>query len=176
MSFEANEGTRFTIMSNNGTFKVVREYMEDYCTRADLKHIVSNAFNNISYTNMVADRLINGYFVGAKLYDIEELNKLLSKLDSTVVVTGKGFHLGMGTEEFDRLISRMLYIAKKWAELCHYTLLTTTGVQRVNYMHEVIEDRFEMTYTTNYMDMAMTLNNKQMAIKTVARIENRMEF
>ena len=144
--------------------------MEDYCTRADLKHIVSNAFNNISYTNMVADRLINGYFVGAKLYDIAELNKLLSKLDSPVV-TGKEFHLGMITEEFDRLISRMLYIAKKWAELCHYTLLTTTGVQRVNYMYEVIEDRFEMTYATNYMDMTMILNNKRMSIKTVARIE-----
>ena len=149
--------------------------MEDYCTRADLKHIVSNAFNNISYTNMVADRLINGYFVGAKLYDIEELNKLLSKLDSTVV-TGKEFHLGMDTEEFDRLISRMLYIAKKWVELCHYTLLTTTGVQRVNYMYEVIEDRFEMTYATNYMDIAMTLNNKRMSIKTVAWIEQRREF
>ena len=149
--------------------------MEDYCTRADLKYIVSNALNNISYTNMVADRLTNGYFVGAKLYDIEELNKLLSKLDSPVV-TGKGFHLGMGTEEFDRLISRILYIDKKWEELCHYTLLTTTGVQRVNYMYEVIEDRFEMTYSTNYMDMAMTLNNKRMAIKTVARIENRREF
>ena len=148
--------------------------MEDYCTRADLKHIVSNAFNNISYTNMVADRL-NGYFVGAKLYGIEELNKLLSKLDSPVV-TGKKFHLGMCTEEFDRLISRMLYIAKKWVELCHYTLLTTTGVQRVNYMYEVIEDRFEMTYATNYMDMAMTLNNNRMSIKTVARIENRREF
>ena len=149
--------------------------MEDYCTRADLKNIVSNAFNNISYTNMVADRLINRYFVGAKLYDIEELNKLLSKLDNPVV-TGKEFHLGMVTEEFDRLISRMLYIAKKWVELCHYTLLTTTGVQRVNYMYEVIEDRFEMTYTTNYMDIAMTLNNKRMSIKTVARIENRREF
>ena len=149
--------------------------MEDYCTRADLKHIVSNAFNNISYTNMVADRLMNGYFVGAKLYDIEELNKLLSKLDSPVV-TGKEFHLGMYTEEFDRLISRMLYIAKKWAELCHYTLLTTTGVQRVNYMYEVIDDRFEMTYATNYMDMAMILNNKRMSIKTVARIEQRREF
>ena len=149
--------------------------MEDYCTRADLKHIVSNAFNNISYTNMVADRLTCGYFVGAKLYDIEELNKLLSKLDSHVV-TGKAFHLGMVTEEFDRLISRMLYIAKKWVELCHYTLLTTTGAQRVNYMYEVFEDKFEMTYSTNYMDMAMTLNNKRMAIKTVARIENRREF
>ena len=149
--------------------------MEDYCTRADLKHIVSNAFNNISYTNMVADRLTNGYFVGAKLYDIEELNKLLSKLDNPVV-TGKEFHLGMVTEEFDRLISRMLYIAKKWVELCHYTLLMTTGVQRVNYIYEVIEGRFEMTYATNYMDMVMILNNKQMAIKTVARIENRREF
>ena len=149
--------------------------MEDYCTRADLKNIVLNAFNNISYTNIVTDRLINGYFVGAKLYDIDELNKLLSKLDSPVV-TGKEFHLGMGTEEFDRLISRMLYIAKKWVELCHYILLTTTGVQRVNYMYEVIEDRFEMTYSTNYMDMSMTLNNKRMAIKTVARIENRREF
>ena len=29
MSFEANDGTRFTIISNNGTFKVVREYMGD---------------------------------------------------------------------------------------------------------------------------------------------------
>ena len=149
--------------------------MEDYCTRADLKHIVLNAFNNISYTNMVADRLINGYFVGAKLYDIEELNKLLSKLDNPVV-TGKEFHLGMVTEEFDRLISRMLYIAKKWVELCHYTLLTTTGAQRVNYMYEVIEDRFEMTYATNYMDIAMTLNNKRMSINTVARIEQRRYF
>ena len=149
--------------------------MEDYCTRADLKHIVSNAFNNISYTNMVDDRLINGYFVGAKLYDIEELNKLLSKLDN-LVVTGKEFHLDMGTEEFDRLISRMLYIAKKWAELCHYTLLTTTGAQRVNYMYEVIEDRFEMTYATNYMDMVMTLNNKRMSIKMVTRFEQRREF
>ena len=149
--------------------------MEDYCTRADLKHMVSNAFNNISYTNIVNDRLINGYFVCAKLYDIEELNKLLSKLDSPVV-TGKEFYLGMGTEEFDRLISRMLYIAKKWVELCHYTLLTTTGVQRVNYMYEVIEDRFEMTYTTNYMEMAMTLNNKRMAIRTVARIGQRRGF
>ena len=77
----------------------------------------------------------------------------------------------MVTEDFDRLISRMLYIAKKWVELCNYNLLTTTGVQRVNYMYEVIEDRFEMTYATNYMDIAMTLNNKRMSIKTVARIE-----
>ena len=30
MSFVANEGTRLTIVSNNGTFKVVREYMEDF--------------------------------------------------------------------------------------------------------------------------------------------------
>ena len=30
MSFVANEGTRFTIVSNNGTFKVVREYMGDF--------------------------------------------------------------------------------------------------------------------------------------------------
>lgn len=29
MSFVANEGTRFTIILNNGTFKVVREYMGD---------------------------------------------------------------------------------------------------------------------------------------------------
>ena len=29
MSFVANEGTRFTIIFNNGTFKVVREYMGD---------------------------------------------------------------------------------------------------------------------------------------------------
>ena len=149
--------------------------MEDYCTRADLKHMVSNAFNNISYTNIVNDRLINGYFVCAKLYDIEELNKLLSKLDSPVV-KGKEFHLGMVTEEFDRLISRMLYIAKKWVELCHYILLTTTGVQRVNYIYEVSKDGFEMTYTTNYMDIAMSLNNKRMAVKTVKRIENRREF
>ena len=149
--------------------------MEDYCTRVDLKHMVSNAFNNISYTNMVADRLINGYFVGAKLYDIEELNKLLTKLDSTVVV-GEAFHLGMLTEEFDRLISRMLYIAKKWEELCHYTLLTSTEVQTVYYIYEVTEDRFEMTYTTNYMDIAMTLNNNRMAIKTVAKIKQIREF
>ena len=149
--------------------------MDDYFTRAELKYIVSNAFNNISYTNMVADRLMNGYFVGAKLYDIDELNKLLSKLDSPVV-TGKEFHLGMYTEEFDRLISRMLYIAKKWVEICNSTLLTTTEVQRVNYVYEVIEDRFEMTYATNYMDMEMILNNKLMSIKTVARIEQRSEF
>ena len=143
--------------------------MEDYCTRADLMHMVSNVFNNISYTNIVFDRLINGYFVGAKLYDIEELNKLLSKLDNTLV-TGKTFHVGMVTEEFDRLICRMLYIAKKWVELCHYTLLTSTEVQTVHYIYEVIKDRFEMTYSTNYMDIAMILNNKRMAIKTVARI------
>ena len=149
--------------------------MEDYCTRADLKYMVSNAFNNISYTNMVSDRLINGYFVCAKLYDIDELNKLLSKLDSPVV-TGKAFHLGMLTEEFDRLISRMLYIAKKWEELCHYTLLTSTGVQTVHYIYEVIEDRFEMTYSTNYMDIVMILNNRRMAIKTIARIEQIREF
>ena len=30
MSFVANEGTRLTIVPNNGTFKVVREYMEDF--------------------------------------------------------------------------------------------------------------------------------------------------
>lgn len=30
MSIVANEGTRFTIVSNNGTFKVVREYMGDF--------------------------------------------------------------------------------------------------------------------------------------------------
>ena len=30
MSFVANEGTRFTIVFNNGTFKVVREYMGDF--------------------------------------------------------------------------------------------------------------------------------------------------
>ena len=65
--------------------------MEDYCTSADLKHMVSNAFNNISYTNIVNDRLINGYFICPKLDDIEEVNKLLSKLDSPVV-TGKEFH------------------------------------------------------------------------------------
>ena len=123
----------------------------------------------------MTDRLINGYVVGVELYNIEELNKLLSKIDSPVV-TGKAFHLGMTTEEFDRLIMRMLYITKKWVELCHYTLLTTTEVQRVNYIYEVIEDRFEMTYTTNYMDMAMILNNNRMAIKTIARIENRREF
>ena len=29
MSFVANEGTRLTIVFNNGTFKVVREYMGD---------------------------------------------------------------------------------------------------------------------------------------------------
>ena len=149
--------------------------MEDYCTRADLKHIVSNAFNNIYYTNSVTDRLINGYFVGTKLYNIEELNKLLSKLDNTLV-TGKAFHVGMVTEDFDRLICRMLYIAKKWVELCHYTLLISTGVQTVNYIYEVIEDRFEMTYTNNYMDIAMTLNNKRMAINTVVRVKQRREF
>ena len=43
-------------------------------------------------------------------------------------------------------------------------------------MYEVTEDRFEMTYATNYMDMTMTLNNKRMAIKTVARLEQRREF
>ena len=30
MSFVANEGTRLTIVHNNGTFKVVREYMGDF--------------------------------------------------------------------------------------------------------------------------------------------------
>ena len=30
MSFVTNEGTRFIIVSNNGTFKVVREYMGDF--------------------------------------------------------------------------------------------------------------------------------------------------
>lgn len=137
--------------------------------------MVSNAFNNTSYANIVADRFINGYFVCAKLYDIDELNKLLSKLDSTVV-PGKGFHLGMVTEEFDRLISRMLYMSKKWVELCHYILLTTTGAQTVYYVYEVTEDKFEMTYVTNYMDIAMTLNYGRMAIKTVTRIEQRREF
>lgn len=30
MTFVSNEGTRFSIVFNNGTFKVVREYMGDY--------------------------------------------------------------------------------------------------------------------------------------------------
>ena len=53
MSFVANEGTRLTIVSNNWTFKVVREYMEDFddVFRCSFERCVAYCANKVSEIN-----------------------------------------------------------------------------------------------------------------------------
>ena len=99
-----------------------------YITRQDMIDRVNNAFSEYGYRSYINKRL--GFGLGIcplTTIECEDLNDVVKLIDSIMLINVH-FEPSMAFDEFSRCISRLLYVAGKWIELCFYQLRNKTVV------------------------------------------------
>ena len=94
-----------------------------YITRQDMIDRVNNAFSEYGYRSYIDKRL--GFGLGIcplTTIECEDLNDVVKLIDSIMLINVH-FEPSMSFDAFSRCISRLLYVAGKWVELCFYQLI-----------------------------------------------------
>ena len=129
-----------------------------YITRQDMIDRVNNAFSEYGYRSYIDKRL--GFGLGIcplTTIECEDLNDVVKLIDSIMLINVH-FEPSMAFDEFSRCISRLLYVAGKWIELCFYQLLIND-----------ISGLF-------YVNICMTVDDQKVGIKIVKTKNTEKEF
>lgn len=148
-----------------------------YLSRQDMINNIIRAFNDYGYKSTINKRLVFGFnrysltcsectslnSVVKELY-----NKMLDKVD---------FYPGMPIDNFDLCISRLLYVAGKWKELCFYQVLINdmSDLYYVNICYES-ETVINVFFSIQDSNIGMEVNDQKVGIKSVKTIYTEKEF
>ena len=84
-----------------------------YLRRQDMIAIIMRAFNEYGYKNAINTRVGFGFNISQLTsYDCTGLNSIVKELDNKML-DKVDFYTGMSIDNFDRCISRLLYVAGK---------------------------------------------------------------
>ena len=148
-----------------------------YITRQDMIDRVNNAFSEYGYRSYIDKRL--GFGLGIcplTTIECEDLNDVVKLIDSIMLINVH-FEPSMAFDEFSRCISRLLYVAGKWLELCFYQLLINdiSGLFYVNICNEC-ETHINVFFTTKDSNICMGVDDQKVGIKMVRTIKMGKEF
>ena len=148
-----------------------------YITRQDMIDRVNNAFSEYGYRSYIDKRL--GFGLGIcplTTIECEDLNDVVKLIDSIMLINVH-FEPSMAFDEFSRCISRLLYVAGKWIELCFYQLLINdiSGLFYVNICIEC-ETHIIVFFSTKDYNICMGVDDEKVGIKMVRTIKIEKEF
>lgn len=149
-----------------------------YLSRQDMINIILRAFNDYGYKRSI-NKMIS--FFGFDRYsltdsDCTSLNSIVKELDNNML-DEVDFYPSMTIDNFDLCISRLLYVAGKWVQLCYYKMLIndTSNLFYVNICKEC-ETHIDVFFTTKDSNILMVVDDQKVGIKMVRTIKTEMEF
>lgn len=104
------------------------------------------------------------------------LNAIVESINN-IMLTNVHFEPAMSVESFSRCISRLLYVAGKWTELCFYQMLIndTSDLFYVNICNNC-ETHINVFFTTKDSNIGMAVDDQKVGIKIVSTIKTEKEF
>ena len=148
-----------------------------YLRRQDMINIILRAFNDNGYKSVINKRLVFGFNrYSLSCSDCTSLNSIVKELDNKMLYE-VDFYPSMSIDNFDRCISRLLYVAGKWEELCFYKMLVddTSDLFYVNICNEC-ETHINVFFTTKDSNICMAVDDQKVGIKIVRSIKMEKEF
>ena len=148
-----------------------------YITRQDMIDRVNNAFSEYGYRSYIDKRLGLGLGIcPLTTIECEDLNDVVKLIDSIMLINVH-FEPSMAFDEFSRCISRLLYVAGKWIELCFYQLLINdiSDLFYFNISYES-ETLINVIFATKDSNIGMVVDDQKIGIKIVKTINTEKEF
>lgn len=148
-----------------------------YLSRQDMINLVIETFNNSCFTIAINKRLGFGFNISPlNGYECTSLNSIVKELDNKML-DEVDFYPDIPIDNFDLCISRLLYVAGKWEELCFYQMLLndTSTLFYVNICNEC-ETHINVFFTTKNTNIGMSVDDQKVGIKMARLIKMEMEF
>lgn len=148
-----------------------------YLTRQDMINNIIRAFNDYGYKRSINKRLVFGFDrCSLTCSDCISLNSVVKELDNNML-DEVDFYISMPIDNFDLCISRLLYVAGKWKELCIYQMLIndTSYLFYVNICNEC-ETHINVFFTTKDSNFCMSVDDQKVGIKIVKTKNTEKEF
>lgn len=148
-----------------------------YLRRKDMIDDIIIAFNNYDYNSAIIKRLCFGFNVyQLTCSECTSINSIVKELDNKML-DKVNFYSDMAIDNFDLCISRLLYVAGKWKELCFYQMLIndTSNLFYVNICNEC-ETHINVFFTTKDSNIGMAVDDQKVGIKMARLIKIEMEF
>ena len=145
--------------------------------RKDMIDNIISAFNDDGYKSAIYKRLGFGFKIRLLTYaDCTALNSVVKELDNHMLNV-VDFDPIMTTDNFDLCISRLLYVAGKWKELCCYQLLINdmSDLFYANICYES-ETLINVIFATKDSNIGMSVDDQKVGIKMVRTINMEKEF
>lgn len=147
-----------------------------YLRRQDMINIIIRAFNDDGYKRAINKMF--SFFRNDSLTDSDctSLNSIVKELDNNML-DEVDFYPSMTIDNFDLCISRLLYVAGKWVQLCYYQMLINdpSYLFYVNICNEC-ETHIDVFFTTKDSNILMAVDDQKVGIKMVRTIKTEMEF
>ena len=148
-----------------------------FVKRQDMIANIISSFNHYGYKSAINKRLGFGLNIAPLTYaDCISLNSVVKELDNHML-NAVDFDPIMTTDNFDLCISRLLYVAGKWKELCFYQLLIneTSDLFYANICYES-ETLINVIFATKDSNIGMVVDDQKVGIKMVRTINMEKEF
>ena len=148
-----------------------------YLNRKDMINRIIETFKNSGFKRPINKRLCFGFNKSPLNFsDCTVLNSIVKELDNKML-DEVYFYLGMPIDNFDLCISRLLYVAGKWEELCFYKMLVDdkSDLFYVNICNEC-ETHINVFFTTKDSNICMAVDDQKVGIKIVRSIKMEKEF
>ena len=148
-----------------------------YLNRKDMINRIIETFKNSGFKRPINKRLCFGFNKSPlNCSDCTVLNSIVKELDNKML-DEVYFYLGMPIDNFDLCISRLLYVAGKWEELCFYKMLVDdkSDLFYVNICNEC-ETHINVFFTTKDSNICMAVDDQKVGIKIVRSIKIEKEF
>ena len=145
--------------------------------RKDMIVFIIGAFNDYGYKSAINKRLCFGFIIAPLTYaDCNSLNSVVKELDNHML-DEVDFDPIMSTDNFDLCISRLLYVAGKWKELCFFQMLINdmSDLFYVNICYEN-ETLINVIFVTKNSNIGMVVDDQKVGIKMVRTINMEKEF
>ena len=148
-----------------------------HLTKHDMIDCVKEGFEDYGYKSAIIKRLWFGFNASLLTYDdCSSLNSVVQELDNHML-NAVYFYPIMTTDNFDVCISRLLYVAGKWKELCIYQLLIIdkSDLFYANICYES-ETLINVIFATKDSNIGMVVDDQKVGIKMVRTINMEKEF
>ena len=114
-----------------------------HLTKNDMIDWAREGFEDHGYKSAINKRLCFGFNITPLTYaDCISLNKVVKELDNQMLDEVE-FYPSMFIDSFDLCISRLLYVAGRWIELCLYNMLIMNDIK-----NEIVTINYSTVLTT----------------------------
>lgn len=150
-----------------------------YLKRQDMIDIIISAFNDYFYKSAINKRLVFGFNISPLTsYDCTSLNSFVKELDNKMI-DEVDFYSFMLIDNFDQCISRLLYVAGKWKELCFFQMLIMDDIK-----NDIVTIDYSTVFTTTIYvyfrydskTVKMCVDDEKIAIKIETITMQEKEF